>query len=75
MTTLRPDAALTRKTAATIRHRPLVIELHDRYLEIRRASTRIAYPLSYEALYRYAAQLAADRARAERKNRRKERAA
>ena len=67
MTELRPGSKLTRKTAALVQRRPLVLILHPGYLEIRRAGTRSAYALSYDSLYTHAARVAADRARAERK--------
>lgn len=73
MTELRLGAKLTRKTAAFVQRKPLVVTLHPGYLEIRRAGTRGSFPLSYDAIYTHAARVAADRARGERKAAAKER--
>lgn len=67
MTELRLGAKLTRKTAAVVQRKPLVVILHPGFLEVRRAGTRTAFPISYDAIYTHAARMAADRRRAERK--------
>jgi hypothetical protein len=71
VTEIRPGSKLTRKTATTVQRRQLVITLHPGYLEIRQERTRKPFSLSWDAIYRQAAQLAADRERAERKAARK----
>ncbi|HEY7305763.1 MAG TPA: hypothetical protein VH601_16680 [Bryobacteraceae bacterium] len=73
MTTLRSDSSLTRKTSVLIQSKPLVLTLHDRYLEIRRAGAREAFRVSYDGLYLHAAQRAAEKIRAERQAQRKAR--
>ena len=67
MTTLQLGSKLTRKTAAVVQKRELVVTLHPGYLDMRRSRTRTSYSLSYDAIYTYAAKLTADRARAEKK--------
>jgi hypothetical protein len=73
MTTLQLGSKLTRKTAAVVQRRQLVVTLHPGYLDIRQERSRKPFSLTYDAIYRYAAQLAADRLRAERKAKKKER--
>lgn len=70
-TELKLGSKLIRKTSAVVQHRPLVVTLHLGYLELRQAKTRTAFSVSYDAIYRYAARLAADKAREERKQARK----
>jgi hypothetical protein len=71
MTELRSGSKLTRKTLTIIQSKPLVVTLYPGHLDIRQAGTRTAFSLTYEAIYRHAAQAAADRIRAERKVKRK----
>jgi hypothetical protein len=71
MTALRSDSSLTRKTSVLVQSKPLVVTLHDRYLEIRRAGAREAFSVSYEGLYLHAAQRAAEKIRAERQAQRR----
>jgi hypothetical protein len=73
MTELRPGSKLTRKTLTIVQRKPLVVTLHPGYLDIRRAGTRTAFSLTYDAVYRHAAQAAAERIRAERKVNRRSR--
>jgi hypothetical protein len=67
MTELKTGSKVTRKTAIEVQRKPLVITLHPGYLDIRQAKTRSGFSLSYDALYRYAAKLAADKVVAEKK--------
>jgi hypothetical protein len=66
VTTIAAGKSVTRKTAVTIRRRPLVVTLHAGFLELRSAGTRTAFAIGYEAVYTAAAKLAADKNRAER---------
>lgn len=67
MTTLLLGKSVTRKTAAEIQHRPLVVKLFPKYMELHRAGCRVAYALTYEAAYTEAAKRAADKIREEKK--------
>lgn len=67
MTTLQLGKSVTRKVAAAIQHRELVVTLHAGYMELRRAGTRTSFSLSYGTAYTEAARIAADRLRAEKK--------
>jgi hypothetical protein len=71
MTTLQLGSKITRKTSAVVQSRPLVITLHPGYMELRQERTRHPLTISYDAIYRYAARLAADKAIAERKEQRR----
>jgi hypothetical protein len=53
------------------RYRKIVLEPKPFFLEVRLSGTRTRFPVSYEAIYQLAARIAADRERAERKERRK----
>jgi S-methylmethionine-dependent homocysteine/selenocysteine methylase len=66
MTTIRSGKSVTRKTAATIQHKPVVVKLHPQYMELHRAGCRIAYALTYEAAFTEAARRAANKVREER---------
>lgn len=71
MTEIRLGSKLTRKTAAVVQRKQLVVTLHPGYIEIRRAGTRTAFPVSYDAIYVHAARIAADHARTEKRAARK----
>lgn len=67
MTELRSGVALTRKTDALVQNKPLAVTLHPTYLEIKRLRDRTPYVMTYDAIYRYAAELLARQVRAEKK--------
>lgn len=69
MTELR--SKLMRKTAANVQYKPLVVTLYPHHLEIRQERVRRPYSITWDAVYRYAAKLEADRVMAERKQKRK----
>ena len=64
---------LVRETAVSDRGRPLLIELHPRYVIFRLKGTRQRYAIDWEALYRFAQRREAERIVAERYAKRKTR--
>ncbi len=50
MTTLEQGASVTRKTKATIQHRPLVVTMHAEFLELRRFGKRESLTATYESI-------------------------
>ena len=66
MTTLEPGGSVTRKTKASIQHRPLVVTLHAEFLELRRFGKRESLTATYESIYQAAAMRQAERGRRER---------
>ncbi len=71
MTEIQLGKKLIRKTASSVQSRPLVVVLHPGYLDLRRAGTRTNFSVTYDAIYRYGAQLAANKLRAERLEKKK----
>lgn len=71
MTTIALGSKLTRKTHTEVQKRALVVTLHPGYLDLRQERTRKTFSISYDAVYRYAAKLEADRLLGERKEARK----
>lgn len=67
MMQLTAGKTVTRKVQTTYRSRPLVVTLRPWHLEIRSLGSRSSYAASYESVLHLAAQLAADKRRAERK--------
>ena len=51
MTTLEQGASVTRKTKATIQHKPLVVTMHAEFLELRRFGKRESLTATYESIY------------------------
>ena len=66
MTTLENGASVTRKTKATIQHRPLVVTMHAEFLELRRFGKRESLTATYESIYQAAAMRQAERDRRDR---------
>jgi hypothetical protein len=66
MTTLEQGASVTRKTKATIQHRPLVVTMHAGFLELRRFGQRESLTATYESIYQAAAMRQAERDRRDR---------
>ena len=73
MTAIKPGASTKRLTAISYAGRNLVIELHPGYLEMRQQGKRTRYSVGYATVFQLAAQLTADKARAEKKAARKKR--
>ena len=74
MTTREQGASVTRKTKATIQHKPLVVTMHAEFLELRRFGKRESLTATYESIYQAAAMRQAvrdrrDRLALERRNR------
>lgn len=67
MTEIQPGKSLTRKLACTIQHRRLVAMIYAGHVELRQAGTRRGYAITWDAVYRYAAKLRADRLVAEKR--------
>jgi hypothetical protein len=63
MTTLEQGASVTRKTKATIQHRPLVVTMHAEFLELRRFGKRESLTATYESIHQAAAMRQAERDR------------
>jgi hypothetical protein len=63
MTTLENGASVTRKTKATIQHKPLVVTMHSEFLELRRFGQRERLTATYESIYQAAAIRQAERDR------------
>ncbi len=66
MTTLEQGACVTRKTKATIQHKPLVVTMHAEFLELRRFGKRECLTATYESIYQAAAMRQAERDRRDR---------
>jgi hypothetical protein len=66
MTTLENGASVTRKTKATIQHKPLVVTMHAEFLELRRFGKRESLTATYESIYQAAAMRQAERDRRDR---------
>ena len=66
MTTLEQGASVTRKTKATIQHKPLVVTMHAEFLELRRFGKRESLTATYESIYQAAAIRQAERDRRDR---------
>lgn len=66
MTTIEKGASVTRKTKASIQHRPLVVTLHAEFLELRRFGKRESLTATYASIYQAAAIRQAERDRRER---------
>ena len=66
MTTLENGASVTRKTKATIQHKPLVVTMHAEFLELRRFGKRESLTATYESIYQAAAIRQAERDRRDR---------
>jgi len=73
MTRLTRDSRVRRETFAVVQRKPLVIELraHTAYLRLKGA--RWGYEVDYQSIWLLGARKAAEQARIERQNRRKER--
>jgi hypothetical protein len=67
MTTLEKGASVTRKTKATIQHRPLVVTMHAEFLELRRFGKRESLTAPYESIYQAAAMRQSERDRRDRR--------
>jgi hypothetical protein len=67
MTTLTPDRAVTRETAALYRRRALVVRLHPRHMEIREKGRRDVLCVAYDTVYEFALKLRWRQAQAEKK--------
>jgi hypothetical protein len=63
MTTLENGTSVTRKTKATIQHKPLVVTMHAEFLELRRFGKRECLTATYESIYQAAAMSLAERDR------------
>ena len=66
MTTLEKGASVTRKTKATIPHKPLVVTMHAEFLELRRFGKRESLTATCESIYQAAAMPQAERGRRDR---------
>jgi hypothetical protein len=66
MTRIRSNTRVVRETGTLIRHRPLVVELHEFMLGVRLKGARLAYEVDYESIFQLGAKKAAEMARAER---------
>lgn len=66
MTKIDPARPVKRETAATLEHRPILVELHPKCLHLRLKGERGGSNLSYEAAMRLAWRLAGEAAWRER---------
>ncbi len=66
MTTLETGGSVTRKTKASIQHKPLVVTMHAEFLELRRFGKRESLTATYESIYQAAAMRQAERDRRDR---------
>ena len=66
MTTLETGGSVTRKTKASIQHKPLVVTMHAEFLELRRFGKREGLTATYESIYQAAALRQAERDRRDR---------
>ncbi len=73
MTRLTTDSRLLRETCAVVQRRPLVIELRAHTVYLRLKKVRWGYEVDYQSIWLLGAKKAAEQARIERQNRRKER--
>ncbi len=66
MTTLSQGKTITRRTKASVQHKPLVVTLCAEFLEIRQLGSRQRFNVAYETIFRDAAQRQAERDRRDR---------
>jgi hypothetical protein len=73
MTRLTRDSRVRRETCAVVRRKPLVIELRSHTAYLRLKGARWGYKVDYQSIWLLGAKKAAEQARVERQNGRRER--
>ncbi|MCZ2078672.1 MAG: hypothetical protein LC130_27210 [Bryobacterales bacterium] len=72
MTRLTRDSRVRRETCAVVQRKPLVIELRAHTVYLRLKGARWGYEVDYQSIWLLGARKAAEQARIERQNRRRE---
>lgn len=72
MTRVTTDSRVLRETCAIVQRKPLVIELRAHTVYLRLKGARWGYEVDYQSIWLLGAKKAAEQARIERQNRRKQ---
>ena len=67
MTTIKPETPVKRETAATVRRRHVIVELHPQHNVLRLKGERHSFTLTYERLIWRCYQMAAEQLHKERR--------